>query len=126
KMSKKLLIYGVAFGSASAALSYIYLVSAIYKGGVAAQLLSVLSELFVIPAIAIILLLKSIKTENPDTFTMGRAIFAGFLVSIMISATVSLLFSYVAQFKPEVISALMDYKEQLFRANETFKSLSPK
>lgn len=117
-MSKKLLIYGLAFGSASAALSYIYLTSAVYKTSGWIQLFSILGEFLIIPAIGIYLFLKSFKSENTEQFTIGRAVFMGFFLSIIISAAVSLLFSYIYQFKPAYIAQIMDFKISIYRNSE--------
>jgi tetrahydromethanopterin S-methyltransferase subunit B len=113
-MSKKLLIYGLAFGSASAALSYIYLTSAVYKQSGWIQLFSILSEFLLIPGIAIYLFLKAYKNENKEEFTMGKAVFMGFFLSIIISAAVSLIYSYIHQFKPEYVAQVIDYKTNAY------------
>jgi uncharacterized membrane protein len=113
-MSKKLLIYGLAFGSASAALSYIYLASALYKSPAWIQLISILGEFIVIPAVAIFLFLKSYKQDNSEEFTMGKAVFMSFFLSVIISAAVSLIYSYIHQFSPELIAQLIDYKVNLY------------
>lgn len=112
-MSKKILIYGLAFGSLSAALSYIYFTSSVYKNGMGVNLFFMLSEFIIIPTIAIWLFLKSYKAERPDEFIMGRTIFLGFFISVMISATVSLLFSYLLHFKPFYVEQLIQYKIKL-------------
>jgi len=104
------LIYGLAFGSASAALSYIYLTSYVYKSSGWVQLFSILGEFLIIPAIGIFLFLKSFKCENIEQFTLGRAVFMGFLLSVIISAAVSLLYSYIYQFQPAYVAQIIDFK----------------
>lgn len=113
-MSKKLLIYGLAFGSATAALTYIYLASAVYKGNPTVHILSVLAEAIVIPGIGIYMFLKSYSSENPELFTIGRGVFTGFFLSVIISAAVSLMYSYVCQYRPELIEQIIDYKKNLY------------
>lgn len=109
-MSKKILIYGLAFGSACAALNYIYTSSAIYKNSSTMNLLFILLELLIIPAIGIFMFLKAFRDEKPDQFTVGKAVFLGFFVSVMIGCSVSLLVSYFIQFKPEYINQLISYR----------------
>jgi hypothetical protein len=41
---------------------------------------------------------------------MGRAVFQGFILSVIIGAAVSLLFSYLLQFRPELIAQILDFK----------------
>ncbi len=125
-MSKKLLIYGLAFGSATAALSYIYMVSIATTNNIPQLVIAILSEAIVIPAIAIFLFLRSVKKEQPEQFMLGRAIFLGFFLSIIIGASVSLLYSYVAQFRPEVIGRMVDYKINQFKGAEVFKQFNAK
>lgn len=116
-MSKKILIYGLAFGSACAALNYIYTTSAIYKNSGIMNLIFVLGESLIIPAIGIYLFLKAFKQETPEMFTLGKAVFLGFFVSIMIGCTVSLLISYFMQFKPHLINDLINYKIEMAKAD---------
>ncbi len=117
-MSKKLLIYGLAFGSASAALSYIYLTSAVYKSAGWVHLFAILAEAIIIPAVGIFLFLKAYKNENPEQFTLGKAVFMGFFLSIIISAAVSLLYSYIHQFKYEYIAQAIDYRTNAYIKSE--------
>ncbi|MDP2174589.1 MAG: DUF4199 domain-containing protein [Bacteroidota bacterium] len=109
-MNKKLLLYGVAFGSACAALSFLYFSTAAYTKPMSLQLFFILSELIIIPVTAITLYFKSLKANLPEEFTMGRAVFHGFMLSVIISAAVSLLFSYLLQFRPELIAQILDFK----------------
>jgi hypothetical protein len=109
-MNKKLLIYGIAFGSACAALSFLYFSTAAYKGSFGLQLFFILSELVIIPVTAIYLYFKALKKAVPEEFTMGRAVFQGFILSVIIGAAVSLLFSYLLQFRPELIAQILDFK----------------
>ncbi len=122
-MSKKLLIYGLAFGSASAALSYIYLTSSVYKSSGWIQLFSILGEFLIIPAVGIYLFLKAFKNEKPEEFTIGRAVFMGFLLSIIISAAVSLIYSYIHQFKPQFISQIIDFKTSTYANGKSAMSI---
>lgn len=112
-MNKKLLLYGLAFGSASAAISFIYLSTAAFKQPVVLQLILILSESILIPAIGIYLFYKSMKVTHLEQFTIGRAIFLGFFLSIIMSSAVSLVFSYVLQFQPELIANLLSFKTVL-------------
>ncbi|MES2616553.1 MAG: DUF4199 domain-containing protein [Bacteroidota bacterium] len=109
-MSKKILIYGLAFGSACGALNYIYTASAIYKDSSMMNLFFILLELIIIPGIGIFLFLKSFRDQKPEEFTVGKAVFLGFFVSIMIGCSVSLLISYFIQFKPAFINELINYR----------------
>ncbi len=116
-MSKKILIYGLAFGSACAALNYIYTTSSIYSGSSAVNLLFILGEFLLIPAVGIFLFIKSYRDSNPSQFTIGRAVFMGFFVSIMIGCAVSLLFSYFLTFKPQFITDLINYRVGLAKVS---------
>ena len=109
-MSKKILIYGLAFGSASAALNYIYAATYIYKQGLSINLLMVSLEFLIIPFIGVFLFLKSFKSEQLEQFTFGKAVFMCFFVSVMIGATVSLASSYFANFDNSYLLAMINYK----------------
>jgi hypothetical protein len=125
-MSKKLLLYGLAFGSATAALSYIYLVDIVYMQNMTVHIISIFSEIILIPGLAIFFFLRAIKSSNPEQFMLGRAIFTGFFLSVIIGATVSLMFSYVVSFKPEIIARLVDYRIQGLKAALDNKTITAK
>ena len=122
-MSKKLLIYGLAFGSATAALSYIYMVSVAMSPNAWQHIIAVLGEFLILPGVGIFLFLKSFKKQNPEEFMLGRAVFLGFFLSIIIGASVSLLFSYVSQFRPEIIARLVDLKTGQFKASKFYSQM---
>jgi len=122
-MSKKLLIYGLAFGSATAALSYIYMVSVAMSPNAWQHIVAVLGEFLILPGVGIFLFLKSFKKQNPEEFMLGRAVFLGFFLSIIIGASVSLLFSYVSQFRPEIIARLVDLKTGQFKASKFYSQM---
>jgi hypothetical protein len=125
-MSKKLLIYGLAFGSAAAALSYIYMIYVAFNPNLSIHLISVLGEFILIPGTAIFLFLRSTKQSNQDEFFIGRAIFLGFFLSLIISSSVSLFFSYIAQFRPEIINGFIDLKVNQLVKSKFFTTLSEK
>lgn len=125
-MSKKLLIYGLAFGSATAALSYIYIVSIVYSPDLWKHLLEFFTELLVVPGIGMFLFIRSIKNTNPEEFIMGRVVFLGFLLSVIIGASVSLLYSYIHTFQPELIVRMVDLKINSFKSSKFFNNFTPK
>jgi|GEM_PF-1818312 len=125
-MSKKLLIYGLAFGSASAALSYIYMLKVAFRPDLWMHLVAIAGEFIIIPGAAIFLFLKAVKQDNPEEFMIGRAVFLGFFLSLIISSSVSLLFSYIAQFRPEIINGFIDMKIGQFKSSKFISRLTPK
>lgn len=125
-MSKKLLIYGLAFGSAAAAVSYLYIVSIVFKTDLASHLISILTEALVIPGVAIFFFLRSLKTADPDQFMLGKAVFLSFFLSIIIGASVSLLFSYLTQFRPELIARMINLKISDFNSSKFFSKFTAK
>lgn len=124
-MSKKLLIYGLVFGSLTASISYVYITKTVYSPSLALHLVSVLSEALFVPGIGIFLFLKSVKDANPEGFMLGKAVFLSFFLSIIIGSSVSLLFSYINQFYPKYIASLVQFKSQQFRSNPIFAQLKP-
>lgn len=125
-MSKKLLIYGLAFGSATAALSYIYMVSVVYSPDLWKHLVAFFSELLIVPGIGIYLFLRDFKKSAPDEFILGRTVFLGFLLSIIIGASVSLLYSYVHSFNPGIIAKMVDMKINSFKTSKYFSKFTAK
>lgn len=125
-MSKKLLIYGLAFGSAAAALSYIYMVNIAMSKQLWIHLISILGEFLLIPGTAILLFLKGMKREKPDEFYLGKAVFMGFILSVIIASSVSLFYSYIAQFRPEIVQGFIDIKIAQLRMNPAFGKLTAK
>lgn len=123
-MSKKLLIYGLAFGSAAAALSYIYMNYVALSKEPWMHMVSILGEFLIIPGAAIFLFLRSMKQADPANFTLGKGIFLGFFLSVIIASSVSLFYSYMAQFSPELIEGFISRKIAMLRSNPKFMALS--
>lgn len=65
------------------------------------------------------------KTTHLNQFTIGRAIFLGFFLSIIMSSAVSLVFSYILQFQPELIASLIDFKTEMFKSQALKFKRSP-
>lgn len=125
-MSKKLLIYGLAFGSAAAAMSYIYMLYVANSPDIKWHIISVMGEFVVIPFVAMTLFLRTVKQENAEEFLIGKAIFLGFFLSIIISSSVSLFYSYMVQFNPEVITQFVDLKMKQFHESKYIGKLNAK
>lgn len=123
-MSKKLLIYGLAFGSAAAALSYIYMNYVAIRPEPWMHLVSILGEFLIIPGTAIYLFLRSMKQNDPAGFTLGKGIFLGFFLSVIIASSVSLFYSYMSQFNPEIINGFIDRKIAMLKSNPKFMALA--
>lgn len=109
-MSKKILIYGLAFGSACAAMSYLYYTTAIYKESFSVFIIYSLLESILLPALGIYMFVKAYRDTDPAKFTIGRSVFMGFMVSIIIGCSVSLLFSYLLKYKPYLINDMIDFR----------------
>jgi len=124
-MSKKLLIYGLAFGSAAAAMSYIYMQNYALRPSNKLQIIPLIGE-FLIPLIAMTLFLRMVKKSNPEEFFIGKAIFLGFFLSIIISSSVSLFFSFMVQYNPDIINILIEQKLQNVRKGIAHEKLNAK
>ena len=109
-MSKKIFIYGLAFGSACAAINYLYAATYVYKQSLGYNAFFASLEFLILPFIGIFLFLKSFKAQMPEQFTFGKAVFMGFFVSVMIGATVSLACSYFINFNHFYLTQMIDYK----------------
>jgi uncharacterized membrane protein len=125
-MSKKLLIYGLAFGSATAALAYIYMVSIVYSPDLWKHLLEFFAEMLLVPGLGMYLFIRDFKKKNPEEFILGRVVFLGFLLSIIIGASVSLLYSYIHTYDPAIIARMVDLKINSFKSSKFFSKFTPK
>ncbi|MDI1235009.1 MAG: DUF4199 family protein [bacterium] len=124
-MSKKILIYGLAFGSACAALEYLFYTNGIYKDMGLTRFLVMLSEYILIPVFGIFVFIKSYRDSNPEQFVLGKVVFMGFFVSIIIGSSISLLFSYLVQFKPFYINDAIAFYENQFKASKAGLKRTP-
>jgi hypothetical protein len=103
-----------------------YMIYVAMKPDLWMHLLTIAGEFLIIPGIAIYLFLKIVRENNPDDFFVGKAIFFGFFLSVIISSSVSLFFSYIVQFRPDIITSFIDLKIAQFRGTNTFQKLTPK
>jgi hypothetical protein len=84
-MFKKVALYGLAFGSASASMILIQYVNGLYKERTLLSAIPVIANI-VLPGIGVFLFIKSLsnmKTDKP--INMGKALFGALLVCVLVA-----------------------------------------
>lgn len=110
-MLKKVLLYGLAFGSASAALLLIQYFNGLYRDRSLASALPVLGSI-IISVLAVVMVIRALRRENPGTLVMGKALFAGLLTSALIASVTVLAYEYLLENQPAIMN---DYRNLLIQ-----------
>lgn len=108
-MLKKVLLYGLSFGSASAALLLIQYFNGLYRERSLATALPVLGSV-AISILSVVLVIRSLRRENPGGLVMGKALFAGLLTSALLASVTVLAYDYLLKNQPAIIE---DYRKLL-------------
>jgi len=110
-MLKKFLLYGLAFGSASAALLLIQYFNGVYRERSLASALPLLGSVAV-NVLAVSLVIRSLRRESPATLVMGKALFAGLLTSALMASVTVLAYEYLLENQPAIMN---DYRNLLMQ-----------
>ncbi|MBS3913240.1 MAG: DUF4199 family protein [Bacteroidetes bacterium] len=117
-MFKKVALYGIAFGSASAAMVFIQYVNGLYK--LERSFITALPVIanIVLPAIGVFLFIKSIsrmKTTKP--INLGKALFGSLLVCVLVAACNIAVYNHLMFNRKDVIR---DYRAVNYRSIENY------
>lgn len=84
-MFRKVAMYGIAFGSMSAAMWYIQYVNGLYRERTFLSALPLISNI-VLPGLGVFLFIKSISRMKSDKpINMGKALFGALLVCVLVA-----------------------------------------
>ena len=100
-MLKRVLIYGSAFGSASAALLLIQYFNRLYTERSFVSALPVLGSVL-ITVLAVYMVIRALRREG--NLNMGKALFAGLLTSALIAGITTLAYQYLLDNQPEIMN----------------------
>jgi len=106
-MLKKVLVYGFAFGSASAALLLIQYFNRLYAQRSLLSALPVMGSVL-ITILAVFLVIRALRRDG--SLVMGKALFAGLLTSAVIALMGSLAYQFLLENHPLIMN---DYRSLL-------------
>ena len=112
-MLGRVLIYGLAFGSASAAQTYLHYVNGLYASRNAAFGISILVGIL-ITGVACFMFIRSLSQAEPGV-KLGKALFGSMLVCLLISAGAILSYGLVLGGMPAVKQDLLNKTEALVK-----------
>jgi hypothetical protein len=112
-MLKRVLIYGSAFGSASAALLLIQYFNRLYTERTFVSALPVLGSV-IITILAVVMVIRALRREG--NLIMGKALFAGLLTTALIAGITTLAYQYLLDNQPEIINHYRSLLEQAKKA----------
>jgi hypothetical protein len=111
-MFKKILLYGVAFGSIAGAFLFIHLNNYGVNQSVFQKGFYALLQLILLPATCVYLIIKTVRrdfiTQGGDALKPGNLVMAGLFTAVVMSLTVSLVYLYIhSQFNGLIEKALV-------------------
>ncbi len=121
-MIKKVLLYGLSFGSAATALVLIHFLNGLYKTMSAVSLFSIIGQIAIV-VLAVIFCIRSVRREFPESANLGKILLSGFFVAALVGAFTVSGYAWVTQNKPEI---LKEYRDQISLTYQNhLKSLKP-
>lgn len=115
-MFKKVAVYGLAFGSASASMVLIQFINGLYRERNFISAIPVIANIL-LPALGVFLFIRSIsmlKTDKP--INMGKALFGALLVCVVVALCNVAAFEHVMYNRKDVMT---DYKGLHFEKIES-------
>lgn len=112
-MFKKVALYGLSFGSMSAAMLLIQFINGMYRERSLASALPVIANIL-LPALGVFLFIRSIsylKTEKP--INMGKALFGALLVCVLVAVCNIAAYQHVMFNRTDIVTDLRTLNHQM-------------
>ena len=123
-MIGRILLYGLAFGSASAALTYVHFVNALYADRQMAAI-SIFAGVLIV-GLAAFMFVKSISRAEQG-IKMGKALFGTMCVGLLVSVCTIICYGTVLGSMPEVKQDMLSKTEQAIEKKiATEEDVAPK
>lgn len=107
-MFKKVLLFGISFGSACAALMIVYYLNSLYmQNGFQAFIAPIGQAALVV--LAILLCIRSIKREYTDKVTLGHVLLSGIFITLITAGVTVLGYAWLSSSYPHSIEAYKQY-----------------
>jgi hypothetical protein len=115
-MSKKIILFGTAFGSLAAASMFVYFSKELYLsdssfGQGFFPIMLILSTI-----VGVVLCITSINRDSENTAVLPALIFSGIITGIIICLIVSVLHSFLLSVHPELIENYVAFKQEGHKA----------
>ncbi len=107
-MFKKVLIFGIAFGSACAALMIMYYLNSLYLQNGFKAFITPLGQAILV-VLAILLCLRSIKREFADKVTLGHVLLSGLFITVITAGVTVIGYSWLLSNYPGSVEAYKQY-----------------
>lgn len=107
-MFKKVLIFGIAFGSACAALMIIYYINSLYLLSGFKGLITPIGQAILV-VLAILLCIRSIKREYADKVTLGHVLLSGLFITLITAGVTVIGYSWLASSFPQSVEAYKQF-----------------
>ncbi len=128
-MSKRILFYGIAFGSLLALTTFIYFENKLFNDFLQDTIISKIVPI-IIQIIGVGLCIAAIKKAENGYITLGRAGFAGLMVSLVMGIMSSFFYFTYTKSKPNVLvemkQSYLDRTMEFFNKPENKKQISEK
>jgi len=116
-MIKKIVMYGLAFGSLSAAMLYIQFANGLYRERTFLSALPVIANI-VLPGIGVFLFIKSLSNMRTDKpINMGRALFGSLLVCLVVAICNIGVYQHVMFNRKDIVQDVRNLNYSMIESN---------
>lgn len=124
-MSKKVMLYGTAFGSLAAAAFFVYYSKQLYLSDNAIGVLLPHLALLITAIMGVIMCVRSINKDSKNTATLSQLILSGLITGTIICLIVTIIHAYVLKAHPSMMAQFMDFMATTKRAQGTKLNIAP-
>ena len=112
-MSKKIILFGVAFGSLAAAAFFVYYSKQLYLSEQIVGKLFKELALLVTTIVGVILCVININRSSENKATLSQLILSGLMTGTVICFVVTIMHSYLLKAEPQMINGYLDFMSEL-------------
>ena len=114
-MSKKIILFGLAFGSASGAAMFIYFSKQLFLSSSVTGTLFFFLSYMLATLIGVVLCVISLNRDSEKQATLPQLIFFGLLTGTVICLVTSVVHAYILAAHPSWIDGFLDIREASLR-----------
>jgi uncharacterized membrane protein len=122
-MSKKIIIYGIAFGSAAGASLFLYLSKALYASGTFVGMVFSPLVFGICVIVASGMLVLSINKSAEKKPSIAQLAFLGLILGTVITLVVTVIHKYVVTAYPGMVNNYLDYMSGKFQEGGNIREM---
>lgn len=123
-MSKKVILFGTAFGSLAGASLFVYFSKNLYMSTSGWGQFFFFLMMFLATLVGVTLCVFSINRDSKNTATLAQLILSGLITGTIICLIVSIIHGYIIEGQSHLMTQFLDYREAALRKRYSTNNMS--